>query len=121
MDDNTDGVDQAAENNSPFAAHAVSDITGGDGTEEGTGREDRDDQRGVGGGDGLGLDAIGETLDGSLEDGRTEDSIDITRVISEEDTSERGKGADQVGLEGDGRLDALDVGVVGESNHFGGG
>ena len=32
-------------------------------------------------------------------------TVDVTRVITEEDTSKRGKGAHEVGLQGDRRLD----------------
>ena len=45
LNDYSDHVDGASENNSPFTAHAVSNITSGDSTKECTGREDRDDER----------------------------------------------------------------------------
>lgn len=37
------------------------------------------------------------------------DAVDVAGVIAEEDATERREGADQVGLPGDRRLDAVDV------------
>jgi hypothetical protein len=39
-----------------------------------------------------------------------EDGTNVTNVIAKEDTTETGKRAHEVGLEGDGRLDAADIG-----------
>lgn len=57
-------------------------------------------------------------MDDLNEDGRASHTVDVTRVITEEETSERGKGADEVGLPGDGSLDAIDVGGGGEAAHW---
>lgn len=105
LDDNTDGVDQAADDNSPLATNKVGDVAGNDSTKEGTAGQDRHDQRSVGLGDGLGA---GE-FDCVDEDAGTENAVDVTRVITEEDTSEGGERADQVGLPGDWGFDALDI------------
>lgn len=83
----------------------VGEIAGNEGTEEGSAGENRDDERGVRGRDLLGA---GE-LDGILEDLGAQDSVDVAGVVTEEDATERGKGADHVGLPGDGGLDAVDV------------
>jgi hypothetical protein len=39
-----------------------------------------------------------------------EDTADVTRVITEEDTTKGGKGTHEIGLEGNWGLDALNVG-----------
>lgn len=83
----------------------VGEIAGNEGTEEGSAGENRDDERGVRGRDLLGA---GE-LDGILKDLGAQDSVDVAGVVAEEDATERGKGADHVGLPGDGGLDAVDV------------
>ena len=41
--------------------------------------------------------------------GKAEDTVDVSRVITEEDTTERGEGADEVRLPGHGSLDAIDI------------
>lgn len=105
LDDHTDHVDEAAHDDSPFATDALGDITSDDGTEEGTSREDGDDERLVGGAQGCGAGAF-DQLDEVLG---TVDTIDVTGVITKEDTSERGKGTDEVGLEGDRCLNAVDI------------
>ena len=59
----------------------------------------------MGGGDGVSI----RTLDVLDEDGVSQDTVDVSRVITEEDTAEGGKGADHVGLEGYGSLDTVDI------------
>lgn len=49
------------------------------------------------------------SVDGMVEDGVAENTVDVTRVVTEEDTTEGGKGAKEVGLPGDGSLDVLNV------------
>ncbi len=58
---------------------------------------------------GHGGDAGRRPLDGINEDLGAEHTVDVPGVVAEEDATERGKGADEVGLPGDGGLDALDV------------
>lgn len=36
-------------------------------------------------------------------------AVDVTRIVAEEDTTEGGKGADEVGFPGHWRLDAIDI------------
>jgi len=105
LKNNTDDVDQATDTDSVLATKDFGDITGDEGTEESTGREDRDDQRVVG----AGKHGLASTLNSLDEDRRGSNTVDVTRVITEEDTSEGGKGADEVGLEGDWGLDAVDI------------
>lgn len=105
LDNNTEAVDDATSNDSPLAADAVSDITGDDSTEEGTAGEDRDDQRLVAFAElvmAKALDLVDEVLG-------TIDTVDVPRVVTEEDATEGGKGAHEVGLPGDGSLDLVDV------------
>lgn len=104
LDDNTDGVDDTAGDDSPLATNHVGAVTGDDSAKEGTGGEDRDDERLVGVGEGL----LTRALDGLDEDGVAVDTVDVTGVVTEEDTTKRGKGAHHVGLPGDGGLDGLD-------------
>ena len=42
-------------------------------------------------------------------------TVDVARVVSEEDATERGKGTHEVGLEGDWGLNTSDIGRGGES------
>jgi hypothetical protein len=121
LNDNTNHVDQAAHDDSPFTSNAVRDITSDDGTEESTGRENRDDERGVGRTDSIWDRAIGvETLDVLNEERGWQDTVDVTGVVTKEDTTKGGKGANEVGLEGDGRLNAVDVLGWANDGHDGG-
>lgn len=43
------------------------------------------------------------------EVGHSLDAIDVARVVAEVDTTESGKGTHEVGLPGDGSLDAVDI------------
>ena len=123
LDYNTNHVDDSTDNDSPLAADPVGDITGNDGTEEGTARQDGGDERGVALAEGLGANA----LDGLDEDLGTVDTVDVTGIVAEEDTTERGKGAHEVGLPGDGSLNLLDAlgslegdgGLAGLLHHLG--
>jgi hypothetical protein len=105
----TDDVDHAATNDGPLATDHVRDVTSNDSTNEGTGGQDRGNQRGVAGGEGITLHEWA-SIDFRDEERRVEDTVDVTGVVTEEDTSERGKGAKEVGLPCDRRLDAVDIG-----------
>lgn len=105
LDNDTNSVDKATDNDSPLATDAVGKITSDESTEEGTARENRDDERRVAFGESilaLALDLFNEEL-GAV------DTVDVTGIVTEEDTSERGEGAHEVGLPGDGSLDLLDI------------
>ena len=58
---------------------------------------------------------VGLTLDESDEDAGAGDTVDVTGIVTEEDTTERGEGAHEVGLPGDGSLDALNIVSCGET------
>lgn len=105
LDDNTKHVDGTTDDDSPLTADPVGDITGSDGTEEGTGREDGGDEGQVV------LTQLGgtDTLDGLDEDLGAVDTVDVTGVVTEEDTTKGGEGAHEVGLPGDGGLNGLHV------------
>lgn len=53
-------------------------------------------------------------FDGIDKDLRAENAVDVTGVITEEDTTERREGADEVGLPCDGGFDAFDIWSVSE-------
>lgn len=106
LDDDTKEVDETTDNNSPLAADELGDISSDESSKEGTGRQDRGDQRQVGIGEGGSTVA----LDGLVEDLGARDAVDVARIITEEDTTERGKGTDDICLPGDGGFDAFDIG-----------
>lgn len=54
------------------------------------------------------LGGIG-AFDGVDEDERTIDTVDVTGVVTEEDTTKRGKGTDEVCLPGDGSFDGINI------------
>jgi len=117
----TDSVDTATENDGPLATNDVGGVTSDESTEESTSREDRSDERQVAALEDdrqVGCKQVGDvffTLDQSDEDLGTSDTVDVTGVVTEEDTTERGEGAHQVGLPGDGSFDALDIVGSGET------
>lgn len=84
LDDNTDHVDTATHDDSPFAANDLGAIATDESAEEGTSREDRDDERSVGSADSSGI----VTNNSSDEEGRRETTVDVTRIVTEEDTTE---------------------------------
>jgi hypothetical protein len=108
LNDHTDEVDDAATDDGPFATDEICHITSDDGAEESTAGEDRDDQRLVRRSNTVGGVSV-RTFDLADEDGGTEDTVDVTGVITEEDTTESSKSANQVGLPGDGSFDAVDI------------
>jgi len=113
----TDDVDCATSDDSPLATNGICDIPSGDGSEEGTGRQDGDDERVVRAG--KRLDA--RALDDLDEDRRARHTVDVTGVVAEEHATERGEGAHEVRLEGDGRLDGGDIAGRSDSRHDAGG
>lgn len=58
---------------------------------------------------GRGQGLVGRTLDLVDEEQGAVDTIDVSRIVAEEDTPEGGKGTQQVGLPGNWGLDALDI------------
>ena len=77
LKNNTDDVDSATNDDSPATTDGVSDITGDDSTEEGTGREDRSDERVVRTGESGNAGALNE-LD---ENRRAGNTVDVTFVV----------------------------------------
>ena len=114
LDGNTNDVDEAADDDGPFAADDVGDVASNDCAEEGTAGQDRGDQRLVGRGERCRSGA----LDDGNELGEAIDTVDVSRVIAEEDTSEGSEGADQVGFPGHWSLDAIDIGGGGEGTNL---
>ena len=105
LDHDTGDVDAATKDDSPFSANSLRDITSDDCTEESPSRQDRDDERRVWGGELVGtcsLDLVDEV-------GRANHTVDVSRIIPEEDTTERCERAEKVGLPGDGSLNAIDI------------
>jgi hypothetical protein len=111
LDYDTDHVDKAAEDDSPLTADPVGKITSDDSTEEGAARENGGDERQVALAEFGGVGAF----DSLVEDRRAIDTVDVTGVIAEEDTAERGEGAQEVSLPGDGGFDVIDIFSSGQS------
>lgn len=111
LENDTNGEDTAASNDGKTTTEPVGKSTGDKSTEEGTGREDRDDEGGVRGGDviagRIGLGDLNWVTKVPLDISSTEDTVDVSRVETEEDTSKGSESAHEVGLEGDRRLNAL--------------
>merc|ERR1712023_152369 len=115
LQDNTDDVDETSQNDRPLATNHVGEITSNESTKEGTSGKDRHNERGVAGADSA--SAIGgiETLgaDGSLdlldEKRRVEHTVNVTGIVSEEDTTERCESTKEVGLPGNGALSHVDI------------
>ena len=105
LNNNTKKIYAAASDDSPFATNDVGDVTSDDRAEEGTAGEDRGDQRLVRRGESRGVG----TLDDVDEFGDAIDTVDVPRVIAEEDTAEGREGADEVGLPGDWSLNTVHV------------
>jgi hypothetical protein len=117
----TNDVDNATSDDSPLATDDIGGVTSDESTEESTSREDRSDERQVaaleGGSQAGGLlgEDVGLTLDEGDEDAGASDTVDVTGIVTEEDTTERGECAHEVGLPGDGSLNALDIVSSGET------
>ena len=111
LENATNDVDTAASDDSGASTNSVGQITGDDGTEESTGRQNGDDKGVVGPGECL----LAWAFDGLDEDLGAGDTVDVSRVVAEEDAAKGGEGAEQVGLPGDRGLDALDVGCGAET------
>lgn len=87
LNNNSDHVDDAARDDGHATTEAVGEVTGDEGTEEGAGGQDGDDE---GCGRGTDFGGVG-AFDGADEDLGGEDTVDVSGVISEENTSERGE------------------------------
>lgn len=88
LEDNTDGVDDATDDDGPLAADDVGDITGDDGAKEGTGGQDRGNQGQVRTGE-RPISWVGSwrgrTFNELNERLRASYTVDVTGIITEED------------------------------------
>ena len=105
LQDDADEVDAAANDDGSATTNEIGRVAGDEGTEEGAGGQDGDDEGVVGTGEFIELRAF----DGVDEDCRASDTVDVPGIVAEEDTAEGGEGAEEVGLPGDRSLDAFDV------------
>lgn len=105
LDNDTKHVDKAASDDGPLSANSIGDISGDNSAQEGTQGQNRNDERGP-----ALRDLFGTLeLDRILEDLRTQDTIDVSRVVAEEDTAKGSKSADHIRLPRDWGLDPVDV------------
>ena len=109
LEDDTDNVDTTANDNSVASTNQIGGVTSDECAKESTSGEDRDDQRVVRTAESCSIRAF----DDGDEDGRASDTIDVSRVITEEDTAEGGERAEEVRLPGNRRLDHLQIGCSG--------
>ena len=112
----TNDVDDASSDDSPLATNGLSDITSDDSAKEGTSRQDGNDERVVGAAESGGI----RTFDEPDEDLGSSDTVDVTGVVAEEDTTERREDAHHVRLQRHGRLDGVDIAGSSEARHGGG-
>ena len=113
LEDDTDDEDDATKDNGGSATIKVGKITGNESTEESTRREDRGDQRFLRCGEGKigGRGSSWIQACQKLDDVRhAHDTVDVSRIETEEDTTKSGKGTHEIGPGGDGGLDARRVG-----------
>lgn len=115
MELHTNHVDYAARDDRPFATDDIGKIAGDDSAEEGTAGEDGHDERLVWTAEsrsivaGVGVGKRGVGLNGVNEVVVAINTVDVSRVVAEEDTSERRKGAHQVRLPSHGSFNAIDI------------
>jgi hypothetical protein len=105
LKDNADDVDDATDDDCIATTNEVGAVTSNECTEESAGGQDGDDERLVWTGE---CGGIG-TFDDMDEDWRASNTVDVTRIVTEEDTAKGREGANQVGLPGDRCLDAVDI------------
>jgi hypothetical protein len=111
---NTNSEDTAASNDGCSTSEPVRKITSDDSAKEGTSREDRDNQRVVGRRQGEVCGRIGggssrwvwQVLELVNEILHSQDTTNITGIVAEEETSKSSEDTHQVGLDGDGGLNA---------------
>lgn len=112
LKNNTNDEDEAASDDSSTATEPISEVTSDQSTKEGSSGENRDDEGLSGRGNhesGGTRFAHRQVFEGRDEVVHTDDTRDVTRVITEEDTTKGSESTHQVSLEGDGGLDASSV------------
>jgi hypothetical protein len=117
LNDDTSHVDNASPNDDDPSSELVSQVTSNERTKESTSREDRGNQRVVRGRQSSGVRSLNEVL----EDSRSSDTIDVTGIVSEEDTSKGCEGAKKVRLNSNRGLDPVKVGGTSDDSttrHF---
>jgi hypothetical protein len=122
LQDTTDREDGASGDDGDSSTKVVGNVTGHQRTEKGTGRENRGEEglgrRGNGGFVGVELDEVRHGADvrrfppGSRDktNDYSQDTSHPSSVVTEEDTSERGKDTKKVGSSSDGGFDPVGVG-----------
>jgi hypothetical protein len=105
LKDNTDNVDEATDDDCSATTNEVGAVTSNECTEEGAGGQDGDDERLVRAAECLGIGTFNDVD----EDCRASNTVDVARIVTEEDTAKGREGANQVGLPGDRCLDIVDV------------
>lgn len=118
LENDTDDENNASEDDGGPTPDPISKITTEKSTEESSGRENGHDERFLPGGEnevgGKGFGWVRHAGDGVDEIVHAHHSADITRVISEEDTTKGRKSAHEVSFDRHGRLDAIDIARGGE-------
>lgn len=105
LKDNADDVDDATDDDCIATANEVGAVTSNECAKERAGGQDGDDERLVWTAECSGFGAF----DDMDEDCRASNTVDVTRIVTEEDTAKGREGANQVGLPGDRGLDAVDI------------
>src|SRR5947209_19693719 len=105
LKDNAYDVDDATDDDCSATTNEVGAVSSNECPEEGAGGEDGDDERLVRAGE---CGGIG-TFDDVDEDCGTGNTVDVTRIVTEEDTAKRREGTNQVDLPGDRCLDIVDI------------
>lgn len=113
LKNNTDDEDNAADDDGGTTPDPVRKITAEESSEEGSGGENRDDKRFLPRGEhevlGFRLRGVRHAADGVDEKVHPHHTADVTRVVSEEDTTKGRESAHEVGLHRDGRLNTIDI------------
>ena len=105
LKDNADDVDGATDDDCSATTNEVGAVCSNECTEESAGGQDGDDERLVWTGE---CGGIG-TFDDVDEDWGASNTVNVTRIVTEEDTAKGREGTNQVGLPGDRRLDIVDI------------
>jgi len=105
LEDDADDKDHAADDDGEATAEPIGDVAGHESTEEGSGREDRGNERLVRRSERGGA----ATFDHLDEDLHAHHTRDVSGVVAEEDTAEGREDAHHVGLHGHRGFDPRDI------------
>jgi len=114
LQSNTDSKDTTAKNDGGSTSEPVREITSDNSAKEGTSREDRDDERVVGGRQSEGVQFSGGGIGGGVweflelmnEILHSQNTTHVTGIVAEEETSKGSEDTHEIGLDGDGGLNA---------------